>query len=71
MELANKELHVVSRRVAKDTIAIRLENMEVTGDLHLKHIVVSTNNGPLRGADYRAVMSDHEEPEFQRLRFWM
>jgi hypothetical protein len=47
VELANKELSVTSRRVASDAVAIRLQNIKMTCNMNLRHIVVSTNHGEL------------------------
>jgi hypothetical protein len=48
VELSNKELQVVSRRVADNAVSVRLENLKLTCNMNRNHLVVSTNHGQLR-----------------------
>lgn len=48
VELSNKELQIVSRRVANNAVSVRLENLKLTCNMNRNHLVVSTNHGQLR-----------------------
>ena len=47
-EMANKELQIVLRRIADNTVAVQLKDIKMTCCMNFKPVVVSTNHGQLR-----------------------